>query len=75
MFLGSDWLSALGAAEAGSRRKSFTCWYSNCDNIVFPASTATLAGADNRFVPGVSHVAMAFHPDVMHASLAKISAL
>ncbi len=75
MFLGSDWLSALGAAEAESRRKSFTCWYSNCDNIVFPASTATLAGADNRFVPGVSHVALAFHPEVMHASLAKISAL
>ena len=75
MFLGSKWLGALGAAEIEGRRKGFTCWYSNCDNIVFPASTATLPGADNRFVPGVSHVALAFHPDVMHASLAKIGAL
>lgn len=75
MVLGGEWLGALGTSEQEDRRKSFTCWYSNCDNIVFPASTATLPGADNRFVPGVSHVAMAFHPQVMHASLAKIGAL
>lgn len=75
MRLGGEWVRQLQAAEPPGRAAQFTCWYSNCDNIVFPASTATLAGADNRFVPGVSHVAMAFHPDVMHASLAKISAL
>lgn len=75
MVLGGEWLGALGTSELEERRKSFTCWYSNCDNIVFPASTATLPGADNRFVAGVSHVALAFHPEVMHASLAKIGAL
>jgi len=75
MVLGNDWLAALGSAEAAPRRQKFTCWYSSCDNIVFPASTATLPGADNRFIPGVSHVALAFHPEVMHASLAKIGAL
>ena len=48
----------------------FVCWYSNTDNIVFPASTATLPGADNRLVAGVAHVALAFHPRVMDESLA-----
>jgi hypothetical protein len=75
MVLGGEWLGALGRSELHERRKGFTCWYSNCDNIVFPASTATLPGADNRFVAGVSHVALAFHPEVMHASLAKIGSL
>lgn len=50
----------------------FTCWYSNTDNIVFPASTATLPGADNRLVPGSAHVALAFHTRVMDESLALV---
>lgn len=50
----------------------FTCYYSNCDNIVFPASTATLMGADNRFVPGLAHLQMAFDASVMHESLARL---
>ena len=75
MCLGSEWVTALEGDELAARHKRFTCWYSNCDNIVFPASTATLPGADNRFVSGVPHVALAFRAEVMHASLAKISAL
>lgn len=51
----------------------FVCWFSNTDNIVFPASTATLPGADNRLVPGAAHVAMAFHPRVMDESLAMVA--
>ncbi|OPF62677.1 hypothetical protein BC358_13110 [Hydrogenophaga sp. H7] len=47
----------------------FTCWYSSADNIVFPASTATLPGADNRFVHGQPHVAMAFADEVMEGTL------
>lgn len=75
MHLGSGWVGTLGSSESVERRARFTCWYSNCDNVVFPASTATLAGADNRLVPGAPHVALAFHHEVMRASLAKISAL
>ncbi len=37
------------------------------------ASRAALAGADNRFVAGVAHVQMAFHPAVMDACLAEIA--
>jgi len=74
MRIGGEWLQALEAREASSQapRPPFTCWYSNADNIVFPASTATLPGAHNRHLPGVPHVAMAFHPRVMSESLAML---
>lgn len=74
-----DWLTALAAREAqrepADTYARFTCWYSNADNIVFPASTAMLPGADNRHVPGVAHVALAFHPRVMDETLALIDRL
>lgn len=73
MRIGGEWLRALEAREAGQVRPPFVCWYSNADNIVFPTSTATLAGADNRLLPGVPHVAMAFHPTVMATSLAMLA--
>ena len=62
MQLGGDWLARLRQSEPPERAALFTCWYSNCDNIVFPSHAATLPGADNRFLPGVAHVAMAAHP-------------
>ena len=73
MRLAGDWVQGLLRTEPPARAGRFTCWYSNCDNIVFPASTAALAGADNRFVAGVAHVQMAFHPAVMDACLAEIA--
>lgn len=73
MRIDGDWLRALQAREAGQPRPPFVCWYSNADNIVFPAATATLPGADNRFLPGVPHVAMAYHPTVMDTSLAMLA--
>ncbi|KAF1046194.1 esterase/lipase family protein [Xylophilus sp.] len=68
-----DWLRRLAAAEPPERTARFTCWYSNCDNIVFPASTATLPGADNRFVADVAHVQMVFHPPVVRACMALLA--
>lgn len=59
---GSAWLATLAAREPAGRCRHFTCFYSHCDNIVFPPSTAALAGADNRHLPGVAHVHMADHP-------------
>lgn len=55
----STWLKALSAQEPPGRAARFTCFYSHCDNIVFPPATATLPGADNRHLPGVAHVHMA----------------
>jgi pimeloyl-ACP methyl ester carboxylesterase len=59
----SRWLQTLAAHETVGRAERFTCFYGHCDNIVFPASTATLAGADNRHLPGVAHVHMADRPE------------
>jgi len=77
MRIDGEWLCSLRAREAATppitRFERFVCWYSNADNIVFPATTATLPGADNRHLPGVSHVAMAFHPRVMRETLALLT--
>jgi pimeloyl-ACP methyl ester carboxylesterase len=68
----SDWLRELQQHTDEARCAHFTCWYSNCDNIVFPASTATLPGADNRLVRGSAHVDMAFAPEVMNDSFKRL---
>lgn len=70
MHLQSGWLGELERHEGARALPSMTCWYSNCDNIVFPAFTATLPSATNRFLPGKPHVALAFHPEVLQACLA-----
>ena len=67
------WIRGLERGGDPAVHARFTCWYTNCDNIVFPASTATLPGADNRLVTGVAHVQLGFHPRVMDESLAKIT--
>jgi hypothetical protein len=74
MRMRSDWLRQLRAGGEEKRNGKFTCWYSNCDNIAFPASTGSLPGADNRFVPGVAHVDLGFRGEVMADSLARIAA-
>jgi pimeloyl-ACP methyl ester carboxylesterase len=71
----SEWLRRLERSGDEKRNALFTCWYSNCDNIAFPASTGTLAGADNRLVRGTAHVDLGFHPQVMAESLARIAAV
>lgn len=58
MRLASDWHRQLASREPPDRAAKFTCFYSHCDNIVFPASNATLPGADNRHLPEVAHVHM-----------------
>jgi triacylglycerol esterase/lipase EstA (alpha/beta hydrolase family) len=72
MVLNSDWLQQLALQEPPSRYANFTCFYSNCDSVVFPASTATLTGADNRLVAGAPHLAMAFNSAVMDTTFAKL---
>jgi pimeloyl-ACP methyl ester carboxylesterase len=69
MRLHSDWLRELARHEALHPLPATTCWYSNCDNIVFPAATAKLENADNRFVAGQPHVALAFHPDLIEGCM------
>lgn len=72
---GGEWLADLPKGNETGEGPRFTCWVAGCDNIVFPPSTATLAGADNRVVRGAAHVDLAFRPQVMDGSMALISGL
>jgi hypothetical protein len=65
MRVGSPWQEQLALLEPPQRFQRFTCFYGHCDNIVFPASAATLPGADNVHLAGVAHVDMAFRTEVM----------
>jgi triacylglycerol esterase/lipase EstA (alpha/beta hydrolase family) len=73
MRLGSDWVRQLLADEPAARAGRFTCWYSNCDNIVFPATTAVLSGSRQRFVAGLAHVEMACDEQVMVECLKELA--
>jgi pimeloyl-ACP methyl ester carboxylesterase len=74
MQLESPWRGELARREAASRARRITCFYSHCDNIVFPASSATLAGADNRHLAGVAHVHMADRPEPYEAVMERLRA-
>ena len=71
---GSGWLAALAAREAPQRLARFTCFYSHADNLVMPASSAMLEGADNRHLDGVAHVQMVFDPAVLNEVLRRVGA-
>ena len=72
MRVGSSWQTGLDTHMPASRHALFTCWYSTADNIVFPASNATLPGADNRLLRGQAHVQMAFAPEIMDTTLSML---
>lgn len=69
----SSWLKALAAREPPGRSAKFTCFYGHCDNIVFPASSATLPDADNRHLRGVAHVHMSGSPEPWEEALRRLS--
>jgi triacylglycerol lipase len=64
----SEWIQGLRTEEQESISRRFICYYSHCDNIVFPTETAMLAGADNRHVPATGHVQLAFVPEVFETA-------
>ncbi len=63
------WIADLASREPAERYAKFTCYYGNCDNIVFPSSAAMLDGAENIHVPATAHVQMAFDPLVLAGAL------
>jgi hypothetical protein len=58
MRVGSDWLAALARPERTDHGALFTCWWSDCDQLVYPPSTAVLADSESRQLRGVGHLAM-----------------
>ena len=71
MLLMGDWIRALHASEDRSIDRRFTCFFSHCDNIVFPASTAALPGADNLHVEATAHVDLINVPEVFAEVVAR----
>jgi hypothetical protein len=71
---GSSWLAAL-AHDAVTARTDVVCFWSRCDNIVFPTESATLEGADNRKLQGTPHVAMVFHQVVLDDVFASLTSV
>ena len=69
---GSEWLTDLRSRERRDVHQHFVCYFSNCDNIVFPAECATLPQAENRLLTGRPHVAMAFDPVIRDAVLKEL---
>lgn len=67
MQIESAWIKTLELREKTHTLPNFVCFFSNCDNIVFPVSNAKLEGADNRLVQGVGHVALLHSPEVIQA--------
>lgn len=68
--------AALGAQAqmlGAACRARFTCWYSLCDNIVFPATRARLPGASNRHAAGLGHVALAYDAALRRRTLALLT--
>lgn len=69
MRIGSAWLADLSSRERSAARSRFICFWSHCDNIVFPTRSATLQEADNRHLPATAHVKMVRHPAPIDAVL------
>jgi triacylglycerol lipase len=69
---GSAWLADNASRLPNDFAKYCTCFFSHCDNIVFPAGTATLAGADNRHIAGYAHVQLVFAEDIQQAIFSQL---
>jgi hypothetical protein len=73
----SPWLQALAQRESAAGSAQFahvSCYYSHCDNIVFPPATATLPGARNLHLPAVAHVHMVERPEPWAELQARLAA-
>lgn len=70
----NPWLNELQRNEEPAQRSQFTCFYSHCDNIVFPASNACLPGARNIHLAGIAHLEMAHNKDVLQEIFCRLDA-
>jgi predicted alpha/beta hydrolase family esterase len=68
------WLAELGAAETPALRARLICYYSNADQVVCPAGTAALAGAEARHKPGLGHLQLVFDPGLFAEVLTELDA-
>ena len=74
MRMGSDFLHSLQARENAAGLSRMTCYWSVCDNVVFPANSATLPGARNIHLPGLPHVGLAMAAPILDDVLERLGA-
>jgi pimeloyl-ACP methyl ester carboxylesterase len=70
---GSAWLGELARSESQEMRAKFTCFYSDCDNVVFPTDCAQLPGANNRLIKQRAHLQLAASPEVFEEVLRRMN--
>jgi triacylglycerol lipase len=70
---GHPWLAELDRSEPAALRARTTCFYSDCDNIVFPAHSAALEGAHNRALRGTGHISLVWRDEPWDALLARLA--
>ena len=71
---GGAWLGELNH-QVATPDVPFDCYYSHCDNVVFPAGTATLPGARNVHVPGRAHIDLLGSAQLFEDVLARLGHL
>ncbi|WP_051303317.1 esterase/lipase family protein [Comamonas composti] len=54
---GGEWLQRLGPP---ARDVDFTCWWSSCDNIVFPVPVASLEGHEQHGLADLAHMQLIY---------------
>ncbi|MEI7785871.1 MAG: alpha/beta fold hydrolase [Betaproteobacteria bacterium] len=72
MRMGSDFLRSLQARDSAASLSRMTCYWSVCDNVVFPPNSATLAGARNIHLPGLPHVGLAMAAPILDDVLERL---
>lgn len=65
MRYGSPWLAQLAAQEPAELSAQFDCYFSHCDQIVFPSSSAVLPGSRAIEMTAVGHLGLVFAPRVL----------
>ena len=68
----SSWMRALSPAEPTPHAERFVCWWSDCDQIVFPPPTAILPGSQSRAIVGVAHLALCEREEIWEDVLARL---
>jgi triacylglycerol esterase/lipase EstA (alpha/beta hydrolase family) len=73
MRVGGDWLAALATPGGVAAAASFTCWWSECDQVVYPVPAAVLPGARSCHLEGVAHVALSQRPEIAEDLLRRLA--
>lgn len=73
MSLGSDFLAALNDGDPTPGAIKWTSVHANWDEIVVPAKSVDLEGAENPLVKRTFHIHMMFHPETHRLAIEALS--